>query len=92
MPPRTCVVLTHQLIKQVELRDGDHKPLMSFDSTVLTAVPEWRLVSSTLFGFGPGVRYLYWEVRTLGSLPCLTFLANFTHLLARLTLTLGARV
>lgn len=46
---------------KVELRDGDHKPLMSFDSTVLTAVPEWRLVSSTLFGFGPGVRYLYWE-------------------------------
>jgi hypothetical protein len=73
------VVLTHQLIKQVELRDGDHKPVMSFDSTVLTAVPEWRLVSSTLFGFGSGVRYLYWEVRTAPSLGWLPFLTNFTH-------------
>jgi len=47
----------------------DINKISEYNSTVLSAAPEWKLATSTLFGFGPGARYLYWEVALPSFVP-----------------------
>lgn len=55
----------------MELRDSEHRKIVGYDSGVITAENDWKLAAGTLFGYAPGVRYLYWEVSKATHYACM---------------------
>ncbi|MCK5559500.1 MAG: hypothetical protein KAJ51_02860, partial [Thermoplasmata archaeon] len=46
---------------KVELRDGNHNPIASYDSGTNKATTSWQKLSHTFSNYGSGLRYIYWE-------------------------------
>ncbi len=46
---------------RVELRDAGHVAFATFDTGIFRTSAGWREISHQFTGYGPGLRYIYWE-------------------------------